>query len=293
MLERAATMHEQTLSAWIRMVLVEAAELELLQIHASSCEDMKVEKPTAHAGEEITLKLDGALITPEDFKKAVHAFIELLLTVTEEISKGGKRPLWNMSVREGGAILVARAVPDVETRKTARGARKEVKSTVAKIERGKFDFAELAPRTLSAVRELASLPAKLNHEGISKVTIGTGEGKAAPLTTKTADFLKKNLGAQRSAHGSIEGKLSVISERGTFQFVVFDSLADRGINCFVPEVKFREADDAFGERVSVFGLIQYDRENRPLSIKVESIRAFKNLYELPPIEAFLGVLKSA
>lgn len=254
---------------------------------------MEKKKPAAAAREEITLKLDGALITPEDFKKAVQAFVELLLTVTEEIAHGGKRPLWNMSVREGSTILVARPVPDVQTRKAARATIKQVKSTVTKIERGRFDFSEFTSKTLYAVRELASLPAKLNRNGISTVTIGGGEGKAAPLTSKTADFLKKNLGAQRNSIGSIEGKLSTISERGTFQFVVFDSLADRGINCFLDQDKFRDAHAAFGKRVSVFGLIQYDRDGKPLSIRVEKIRILRNLSEMPPIEAFLGVLKSA
>lgn len=244
-------------------------------------------------GEEITLKIDGALITPEDFKKAVQAFVELLLNVTEEISRGGKRPLWNMSVREGSTVLVARAVPDLETRKNARAAIKRVQSGVGKMERGRFDLSDFTQKALYAVRELASLPAKVNHVGISTVTIGVGSGKALAVTSKTADFLKKNLGAQKSAYGSIEGKLSTISERQTFQFVVFDALADRGINCFVPEGKFREAHAAFGKRVNVFGLIQYDRDGRPLSIKVEAIRVFKDLSELPPIESFRGILKTA
>jgi hypothetical protein len=243
-------------------------------------------------GDEITLRIDGALITPEDFKKAVQGFVELLLNVTEEISKGGKRPLWNMSVREGSTVFVARAVPDVETKKAAREAIKRVKRTVGQIERGKFNFNELPQRALYAVRELASLPAHLNRTGISTVSIANG-GKPLPLTSKTADFLKKNLGAQKSAYGSIEGKLSTISERGTFQFVVFDALTDRGVNCFLEQSKFKEAHSAFGKRVTVFGLVQYDRDGKPLSIKVESIRVLKDLSEFPPLETFRGILKSA
>lgn len=243
-------------------------------------------------GEEITLRIDGKLITPEDFKKAVHAFVELLVTVTDEISKGGKKPLWNMSVREGSTVFVARAVSDVETRKTAREAIRRVKSGVSKMERGRFDSSEFSQRALYAVKELASLRAKVNQDGITTVEIG-GEGKQLAVTSKTADLLKKNLGAQKSAFGSIEGKLSTISLRNTFQFVVYDVLADRPVNCFMPEEKFRDAHSAFGKRVSVFGMVQYDRDGKPLSIKVDTIRVFRDLSELPPISSFLGILKTA
>ena len=212
---------------------------------------MKAKKPKSKAesvGEEITLRLDGELITPEDFKKAVQAFVELLLTVTEETSRGGKRPTWNMSVREGSTVLVASAVPDVETRRAARETIKRVRSGVSSMEkRGRIVMPDFTQKALYAVRELASLPAKVNRVGISTVMLGNGEGKTLALTSKTADFLKKNLGAQKSAYGSIEGKLSTISVRNTFQFVVYDALFDRGINCFMPEGKFKDAHSAFGK----------------------------------------------
>ena len=232
-------------------------------------------------------------MTPEDFKKAVHAFVELLTNVTDDTSKGSKKPQWTMSVREGSSVLVARAVPDIETRKTAREAVKRVKSGVTKIEKGRFNFADLPPRALYAVQELASLPAKVNRIGITSLTIGNGTGKRLPVTSKSADFLKKTLGAQKSSIGSIEGRLSTISERGTFQFVVFDALSDRGVNCFVPSDKFREAHAAFGRRVSVFGIIRYDKDGRALSIQVEKIRILKDLVDLPPIAHFRGILKTA
>lgn len=238
------------------------------------------------------MRIDGALISPEDFKRAVQAFVDLLVSVTDEISCGAKKPLWNMSVREGSTVFVARAVTDVETRKVARETIKRMKTGVGKAERGRFDTHDFPQKALYAVRELASLPAKVNRVGISTVALENG-GKPLPLTSKAADFLKKNLGAQRSAIGSIEGKLSTISERGTFQFVVYDALADRGINCFIPQEKFREAHAAFGRRVSVFGTIQYDRDGKALSIKVDAIRVLRDLADLPPIESFRGILKSA
>jgi len=243
--------------------------------------------------EEISLRIDGALISPEDFKRAVHAFVEILLTVTEDISRGGKKPLWNMSVRAGSTIFVAKAVPDVETRRAAREAIKRVRSEVGKIERGRFSTSRLPQRAFYAVKELASLQAKPNQIGINKIEIGNGDGKGLFITHRAADVLKKNLGAQSSAYGSIEGKLSTISERNTFQFVVYDALTDRGVNCFIEKDQFKDAHGAFGRRVCVSGTIHYDRDGRALSIKAEKIRVLRELSELPEIASFRGLLKSA
>jgi hypothetical protein len=250
-------------------------------------------RKAAATGDELTLRLDGNLITPEDFKKATQAFVNLIISVTEDMAKGGKKPVWNMSVREGSAVLVARPVADTQTRKTARAAIKRVKTGIGDFEKGKLIVGTFSPRAMYAIQEIASLPTRLNKAGITTVEFGGGKGKQVPVTHKTAEFLKKNLGAQRSAYGAIEGKLSTISERGTFQFVVFDSIADRGVNCFVPEGMFKDAHSAFGKRVSVFGNIQYDRDGKPLSIKVENIRVFRDPSELPPLDSFIGILKSA
>jgi hypothetical protein len=181
------------------------------------CDRMKQKSSKSTAptrGEELTLRIEGALVTPEDFMNAVSAFVGLLKNVTGNNSNGGKKP-------------------------------------------------------------------------------GNGSGKRLSATSKSADFLKGTLGVQKSSIGSIEGRLSTISERNAFQFVVFDALSDRGVNCFVAEDTFREVHAAFGRRVSVFGIIQHDEDGRALSIQVESIRVLKDLCDLPPISSFKGMLKTA
>jgi hypothetical protein len=98
---------------------------------------------------------------------------------------------------------------------------------------------------------------------------------------------------QYQAYGAIEGKLSTISERGQFQFVVWDALSDRPVNCFIPEDKFDEATQAFRKRVHVSGMIQYGRDRKPVAIKVDRIRRFREISELPELEEFRGILQKA
>jgi len=252
---------------------------------------MNTEKAKKRHKEELTLRLDGALITPEEFKTAARAFADLLLHVTEAISYDAKKPTWSISVRTGSSIFVATPLPDIETGQRAKETIRALREGLALIEKGKIDVPHFNNQALYAARDLASLKAKPGRAGLTVIEIGNGSGKACPITTKAADFLNKNLGGQRHAYGSIEGKLQTISDRGTFQFVVFDALTDRGVNCFVPQDKFKEAHIAFGRRVSVAGEIHYDRDGKPLSIRVSGIRVFKDLNELPPIDDFCGILQ--
>jgi hypothetical protein len=240
--------------------------------------------------EELTLRLDGALITPEEFRKAVHSFTELLLQVTDQISGSGKKPLWNMSVREGSSVFVATAVLDAETVEPARKTIKMVRSGIGLLNRGKSEVPFFTPRAMVAARGLAELVAKPSRHGITAVELGNGDGKTQKFTEKIAEVVKKNVGAVKKAFGSIEGKLSTLSERGSFQFVVYDALSDRGINCFVKDDVFPDAHAAFGKRVCVRGLIQYDRNNKPVSIDAEKIRVLRSNAEIGPVEQFCGIL---
>ena len=244
-------------------------------------------------GDELVFRFDGALVTPEKFKRAVESFVQLLLQVTEEAAKGGKKPLWNMSVREGSTVLVARPVADSETLGAARTAIKSISNGAKLLERGTTEIPHFNRLALEAARDLAGLRTKSGRPGITVVEIGTTVEKASALTEKTFEVVRRDLGPQRQDWGSVEGKLQTISERGFFQFVVFDALTDRGINCFVPPDKFPDAYQSFGKRVNVAGLIQYGLDGKPVSIKVEKIRTFRELSELPPISHFRGILNRA
>jgi hypothetical protein len=241
-------------------------------------------------GDEIALRLDGALITPEEFRKAVSAFVDLLLQISEEIAEGGKKPLWKMSVRTGSSVFVARPVPDIETQKSAKDAIKCLRSGMTMLDKGQRNVPHFSNKALQAASSLASLRAK---QGISVIEITSSGGKPVTVREGIVDVVSKTIGSQKQEYGSVEGKLSTISERGGFQFVVWDVLADRPINCFVPENKFQEAYAAFRKRVRVSGMVQHDREGKPVSIKVDDIRVFRDLSHLPPIEHYIGILKPA
>jgi hypothetical protein len=198
-----------------------------------------------------------------------------------------------MSVRTGSSVFVARVVPDPTTKTKAQNTIKAIRSGFSRLEKGNTDVPHFNYQAMSAARELSGLVSKTTAFGITTIHLGNGDGKIVNITPKAAEAIKKTMAGAHHAYGSIEGKLQTISDRGAFQFVIFDALSDKGVNCFVPQERFPLAHSAFGKRVRVEGEINYDKEGKPLSIKVQDIKVFKDVKDLPPLDSFKGFLDSA
>lgn len=249
---------------------------------------MSNKPPTKSQG--ITLDFDGAVITPDTFRRVVSAFVDLLTAVTDKAAGDGKKPVWNMSVESGSCVFVAKPVPDAATGRSSENVMRAIKEGIHRLEKG-----AIAPpsyfdqKALRAVRELASLS---DNKRLKYIRFKTGSGAPVTMTKSAVDTAIKLLG-QHQALGSVEGNLQTISVRGTPQFVVFDSLYHKGVNCFMGEGVLEDAMRAFQKRVVVTGMVQYDKDSRPVSIKVDSICVFKDISQLPPMKELRGILKRA
>jgi len=247
-------------------------------------------KPKRELDNAVTLDFDGNLISPETFRRAVNAFVDLIREVSKEVSGSSTKIQWNISVASGSRLVIARPVPDPATQRKSHEAVAAINSGVRRLEKGTTTnpifFTENA---LRAARELASLQDK-DSKTVMYVRIRTN-GQAAELTQNAVKSTSALMGGQHQALSCIEGKLQTISERGSFQFVVFDDLFDRGVNCFIDEEMMKEALTHFGKRVAVLGMVQYDRDGRPVSIKVQTIKPFPEVQALPPIKSLRGIFK--
>ncbi len=244
------------------------------------------------ADNSVTLDFDGHLVTPEAFRKAVNAFVDLIREVSKEISGSGPKLQWNISVASGSRLVIARPVADPATRRIAKEATIAIRNGIQRLESGAITapiyFTETA---LKATRELGALQDK-GAKTIEYVRIRTN-GTAEEVTEKAVSSAITLITGQHQALGCIEGKLQTISERGTFQFVVWDDLFDRGVCCFVDQELMAEAVKYFGKRIAAFGIVQYDRDGRPVSIDVQTIKPFPDVTTLPPIKSLRGIFKKA
>jgi hypothetical protein len=237
----------------------------------------------------ITLDFDGPIVTPDTFRRLVSAFVELLMAVTDKAAGTGKKTVWDMSVSTGSRLFIARAVADQGTTATTRRVLSAIPKGLNNLEKGASNPpAYFDQRALRAARELASIP---KQRKLTYVRFHA-EGPTVAVSQRSADTAIKLLG-QHQALGSVEGRLQTLSGRGSLQIVVFDDLYENGINCFIDEELMEQAKDAFRKRVSVTGMIQYDQESRPVSIRVDTIKVFKDIADLPPIKNLRGIFKKA
>jgi hypothetical protein len=262
-------------------------------VNAKAKEATAGQKPAKRrADNSVTLDFDGHLVTPEAFRRAINAFVDLIREVSKEISGSGPKLQWNISVASGSRLVIAKPVADPATRRIAKEAVISIKNGIQRLEGGAttapIHFTEIA---LKATRDLGALQDR-NARTIDYVRIRTNR-TTEEVTERAVASAETLVTGQHQALGCIEGKLQTISERGSFQFVVWDDLFDRGVCCFVDQEMMADAVKYFGKRVAAFGIIQYDREGRPASIRVQTIKPFPDVTTLPPIKSLRGIFKKA
>lgn len=241
-------------------------------------------------GNKIALAFDAKVVHPDIFKRAVNAFIELLKAVSDEAAGEGKKIQWNMSVEKGSNVVVARPIADTETEYASNLVIDALPNGMRQLQRGTPTVPiYFNDRALHAAKELASV-----KDGTSKkldyIEI-RASGKPCDVGERAITSVSRLLGGQHQALGSIEGRLQTITDRGTLQFVVYDSLFDKGVNCFMDDKIVDKAIKNWRKRVAVSGMVQYDRDGRPVSIRVDVIREFKDVSELPSIHEMRGIFK--
>jgi CTP:molybdopterin cytidylyltransferase MocA len=249
----------------------------------------QVGKKVRKSRKSVTLDFDAPVVTPDTFRRLVSAFVDLLNSVTEKAAGSGKRATWNMTVSKGSRLLTAAAVADRATESVAEKVARAIPDGLKRLEKGtQSPPSYFDQRALRAARELATVSKE------RKITYlrFNADGSHAAVSHRTAETAVKLLG-QHQALGTVEGKLQTISDRQTLQFVVFDSLYDKGINCFMNEAIMEKAMAAFRKRVAVTGMVQYDQEGQPVSIRVDTLEVFKDVAELPPIKDLRGIFKKA
>ncbi|HZR05427.1 MAG TPA: hypothetical protein VFA61_06335 [Candidatus Udaeobacter sp.] len=250
---------------------------------------MATPRPKVDTKECLSLDLRGSLPI-EKFEKAIGAFFDLIKEVTKEALNENQKIRWTVTVRSGSATVnaIPHYAPDVAAE--ARQILRAVPQGIQAIERGSEESPRFFSReAIKAVKRLGALQS-LKPDDVTGVRIRSDSVKAniTPKSVASADAL---IGGQHQAFGSIEGKMQTITDREGFRFVVYDSLYDNRVDCFVDEDLMEQAIASFRHRVRVSGTVQYDRQGDPVSVKVNEIYAFPKNSELPSVKRIRGILK--
>ncbi len=213
----------------------------------------------------LTLEIGSGRVPYRDFQKIVGAFTGLLNAISEEACGDPQAVHWEISVSEGSVLIVARLPAATDAQVVSR-IQETVRKSPIRIHRSLHQF----PRAVPATRLLIGT----DRQDI----LAEDRQDMAPHPSQTAEY------------GTVEGTLDTLSARGGFHFTISEPIWNMAVQCFVPDDLIESMHGMWRKRVAAHGLVSYDREGLPTSIRAEEVKLF--LYDESPISNYRGLLAS-
>lgn len=239
---------------------------------------------------DLTLELDGSEITPAKFRQAVTAFVGLLEAITQAVCRDEPLVEWRMTVKRGSALVGAFAVEG------ANPAHLRKIQTLVSKGLAQFDESGDVPPIFSdtAIRHVRNLSAVAAARPDDDTRVGIWvRRQRRELTPKINATAKATLQTGFDEIGTVEGQLSVLSERGEPHFVIYEPIWDKPVKCIVPERLIGRAMDLWRKRVAAHGLVHYRPDGVPTRIEAHEIDVFPEDRKLPSLDEVEGILRLA
>jgi hypothetical protein len=244
--------------------------------------------PVGKKSRSLTLELPDSAIAAETFRKAVDAFIDLINEVTKDVSGSAENVKWTVSVSRGSTRIRFQAESiNLPAKQVAvlTGIIQDGFQTIQTESKRPVHFSTFA---LKKTKELVSV---LDTENGGPHLIRIKRNRTiCSLTPDTIANIDSALGRPSRDYGSIEGRLSSISERTGHKFTVYDSLLDKHISCTFPRRLLSKALNAFGKRISVSGIIRYSEGGEIENVHVKDFEIFPDSQSLPKFADVFGIL---
>ena len=238
---------------------------------------------------DLTLELDGQGVTPDRFQRGTRAFFGVLSEVTKSVCDGKPNVQWRVQVKAGsnlvGIVPVPGFFPDVVN--TIAVA---MRAGMQSLERGHAQPRFFTEAAMKHARDLAELS---NGDEGSDVRIRLWIFREpAVVSHHTVANVMDAFAGEFDDHGSIDGRLQTLSDRGGIRFVIYETLSDRPVHCYIEQEKLEDALRYFRKRVEVYGLIRYRLDGFAQSIRVEDIVPFPDPADVPSFRDVYGILRA-
>jgi hypothetical protein len=159
-----------------------------------------------------------------------------------------------------------------------------VVSLTEKGERNRY----LSDAALSRVEKIAKTAPKIGESIIYTSHNGAVE-LSTKVTVKTFDQVREMTSIKSVSYGTVVGNLDSISVHKGKEFRVWDEDIKRPVRCRFDSRQESQAKDLLGRRVIVTGMIQADRQGKPVGMTVETLDGAE-LGILPSIEEMMGLV---
>jgi hypothetical protein len=238
----------------------------------------------------VTLELDDNSISITEFGKAVQNFLGLVRDVSEVTAPAKDSSAWDVEIYEGSAGLGVRPVAGVYSFDEVSRISSTVVDGLRQIAAG------IKPPLFSdkAVERSRVLSALVNRQREPlTVRVWAGRDDVVPLSKEVADKAEHLLAPVYQDEGSVEGVLQRLDGHTKRELVIFDSVSDRGIKCYVDDTLMRNAGRFWYKRVEVLGTVRYRQDGQPVSVHAKNIIPFPEADEIPTIEEVRELLRGA
>lgn len=235
---------------------------------------------------DITLELDEDEISVNDFTKAVDNFIALVKEVAKSVAPKKDPSAWNVTVYPGSAGIGVRGTSTF-TSTEVHAIRSAILDGVGKLETGlRSEF--FSDKAIDCARNIASLFKKKDSQ--PSVNLIGGKDTFQPVTRNTVVKASEILDPAYTEDGAVDGVLEKLSAHGGFNFVVYDPIDDRAIQCEVNESLMDKAWQSWRKRVEVTGKVRYRRDGMAVSVKAVDIFPFPEKSDIPSLDQLRGLL---
>jgi hypothetical protein len=237
---------------------------------------------------DLTLELGDGPVQPHVFVRAVRAFFELIDELSVRAAGTGEPPTWTVRVKEGSNLV--EAVPAGLPTAVVQRVHEHLRAGFVALETGNDATQLFSEMALKSAATLSRLHEELAERGVSLRLWVRKEPVA--LTGHSAATVGEMLDSTTTEHGSIDGRIEVISERGGTHVTIRETLGGTSVRCSVDEALLADALRLFGRRVEAYGEIRSRPDGAPVAIKVEQFVAFPSEAEVPSFEEVRGILKA-
>lgn len=230
--------------------------------------------------EKLAIKLDGKVIKSDAFVKAVTNFFRVASNVSAEMPVGEVE--WGVQVKEGSNIVIGEPILKSRNEDTKASIISVIFNGIDSINSGRVERPRFfTDHALNGLRALALVEAE-------EVTIQSN-GSAVRIGRTTASTIDVILGTVHKSFGDVEGRLSVLRDKGEVTFYITEPVHGQEVTCYITrEDIIQKAVSAWRRRVSASGLVKYRRNGTPISVDVDELRIFEDI-GLPTTDEIIGI----
>lgn len=241
----------------------------------------------------LTFEIDGPRVTAQRFKTGFNAFLQVADEVANSVAGKPDAVEWLLSVEPGSVRVHIAPEANRMPPQQIPMAIDAIQTGLAALEVGDDVWPEhFSEKALEAAKTMGEVLSKSEGE-LSTVQVQYN-GQATKVSSRSIASVDQLLQGKYVDHGTVEGRIQVISRRGKTRFSIDDDISGRNINCYFPSELWDDVlqsfDPKMDRRVSVSGPIQYRRNGTPIHIIVEKFRVLRPKNELPSWSDVLGIL---